>query len=334
MTQARTWATIEASEDPMTISGRRNRRTSSLHLVRRTLTVAVLATAVLLAVRTGTVGAVLVVIGILASVAIHELAHLGAARALGVKATEYFVGLGPTLWARQRGELRWGLKLLPLGGYVRLTGMDSGEEVDPAEESRTFRAQRPGTRAAISAAGPLANLALALVLFAGLGVASQGSVGDGVATGAGDTVEVLHLSTGAIVQLPATGVRLADAAVTGSEPPVEERVLSPVGATRLANQAVGAGPEFAIGLVAIINAFLALINLVPLLPFDGGYITLAAIEKSASVVSRRRVRIDARRLRPLAATVVLALLLLGAAAITLDITQPVDNPFVAAAVPG
>jgi membrane-associated protease RseP (regulator of RpoE activity) len=318
----------------MTVTGRHTTRTRSLHLIRRILTVAVLGTAALLAVRTGTVGAVLVVIGILASVAIHELAHLGAARALGVKATEYFVGLGPTLWSRQSGELRWGLKALPLGGYVKMVGMDSGEEVDPADEARTFRAQRPGTRAAVAAAGPLANLAIALLLFAGLGIWAHSSVSEGVATGYSNTVEVLDLSTGAIVALPATGVRLADAAITGSEPPHDERVLSPVGATRLAHQAVDAGPAFAIGLIAIINAFLALINLVPLLPFDGGYIALAAVEKAASVVSGRRVRIDTRRLRPVAATVVIGLLVLGVAAVTLDITQPVDNPFVAAAVSG
>jgi membrane-associated protease RseP (regulator of RpoE activity) len=320
----------------MTLAAARPRELSrrAVHVARRVLTVTVLTTAVLLAVRTGTWGAVLVVVGILASVAIHELAHLVAARSLGVKATEYFVGFGPTLWSRRSGDLRWGLKLLPLGGYVKLVGMDSGEEVDPADEARTFRAQRPGTRAAVSAAGPLANLALALVLFAGLGIAASSSVSEGVAAGAGDTVEVLEVSTGAIAQLPATGVRLADAAFTGSEPPAEERVLSPVGATRLAHQAVGAGPEFAIGLIAIINAFLALINLVPLLPFDGGYIALAAVEKAASVVSGRRVRIDTRRLRPVALTVVVALLLLGVAAVTLDITQPVDNPFVAAAVSG
>jgi membrane-associated protease RseP (regulator of RpoE activity) len=313
------------------VSTTRGAHTRWIVVARRVLIFAVLTTSVLLAVRTGTWGAVLVVVGILASVAIHELGHLAAARALGVKATEYFVGFGPTLWSRQRGELRWGLKLLPLGGYVKLVGMDSGEEVDPADEQRTFRAQRPGTRAAISAAGPLANLAIALVLFAGLGVASHSNVAQGVAAGVGDTVEVVEVSTGAIVQLPATGARLAGAAVNGTEPPVEERVLSPVGATRLAHQAVDAGPELAIGLIAIINAFLALINLVPLLPFDGGFIALAGLEKALSVVSRRRIRIDARRLRPVALAVVAGLLVLGLAAVTLDVTQPVDNPFVVAA---
>jgi membrane-associated protease RseP (regulator of RpoE activity) len=317
----------------MTLAAARPRQLSrrAVHVARRVLTVTVLTTAVLLAVRTGTWGAVLVVVGILASVAIHELAHLVAARSLGVKATEHFVGFGPTLWSRRSGDLRWGLKLLPLGGYVKLVGMDSGEEVDPADEARTFRAQRPGTRAAVSAAGPLANLAIAVVLFAGLGVAAQANVADGLRAGVSDTVEVLGISTGAIVDLPGTGARLAGAAINGTEPPAEERILSPVGATRLAHQAVDAGPALAIGLIAIINAFLGLINLVPLLPFDGGYITVAAAEKAASIVSGRRVRIDVRRLRPVAFAVLAGLLVLGLAAVTLDITQPVANPFAVAA---
>ena len=306
----------------------------SLYVAKRVATVVVLTTVVLLAIRTGTWGAMLVVAGILGSVAAHEAGHLMAARALGLKATEYFVGFGPTLWSRQSGELRWGVKALPLGGYVKIVGMDSGEEVDPADEPRTFRSQRPGTRAAVSAAGPLVNLLIAVVLFAGLGVASHNDVTDGVESGVGRTLEVVRVSVESIADLPATGVTLADAAINGSEAPVGDRVLSPVGATRLAHQAVGAGPEFAIGLIAVINAFLGLINLVPLLPFDGGYIVVASMEKAVSIVSGRRVQIDVRRLRPIAFTVVGALLLLGLAAITLDITQPAANPFAVAATGG
>ena len=320
----------------MTISPPRVRgaHRRSLDVGKRLATVVVLSTVVLLAIRTGTWGAILVVAGILGSVAAHELAHLMAARSLGLKATEYFVGFGPTLWSRQSGELRWGMKALPLGGYVKIVGMDSGEEVDPADEARTFRAQRPGTRAAVSAAGPLANLFIAVVLFAGLGVASHTNVADGVGSGVDRTLEVVRVSAESIVDLPATGVSLADSAINGTEPAASDRVLSPVGATRLAHQAVGAGPEFAIGLIAVINAFLGLINLVPLLPFDGGYIVVSAMESIASTISRRRVRIDVRRLRPLAFTVVGALLLLGLAAITLDITQPAANPFAVAATGG
>lgn len=301
--------------------------------LRTAVTVVVLATAVVLAWRTGTTGTILVLAGIVGSVAIHEAAHLGAGRALGIKATEYFVGFGPTLWSRRSGELRWGVKALPLGGYVKLVGMDSGEDVDPVDEPRTFRAQRPGTRAAVAAAGPLANLALAAVLFAGLGIAGGAGIGDGIGAGAGDTVEVLDLSAGAVVELPQMGVRLADAALGGEPAADDQRVLSPVGATRLASQAVEQGPELAIGLIAVINVFLGVLNLVPLLPFDGGHIALAAVERGASTVRGRPVRIDPRPLRPVAFAVVIALLALGAAAVTLDITQPVTNPFEPSAAP-
>ncbi|MGE3619048.1 MAG: site-2 protease family protein [Acidimicrobiia bacterium] len=281
------------------------------------------------AISAGVVGTILVLGGIVASVALHEAAHLGAARALGVKATEYFVGFGPSVWQRRSGELRWGLKLLPLGGYVKLVGMDSGEEVDPVDEPRTFRAQRPGTRAAVSAAGPLANLAVAAVLFLGLGIAGDGGIVDGVRTGTRQTVDVLGVSAEAVVELPAIGVRSVRAVFDGGDIPAEQRVLSPVGATRLADQAVAAGPELAVGLLALVNVFLGVLNLVPLLPLDGGHIAVAAADRVASSLARRPVRVDARRLRPVAIVVVAALLVLGAAAMVLDIAHPVGDPFAA-----
>lgn len=296
-------------------------------VVRQVALAVVVGTVIGLAVDSGTVGTILVLAGILASVALHEAAHLAAARSLGVKASEYFVGFGPTLWSRRSGELRWGVKLLPLGGYVKLVGMDSAEEVDPADESRSFRAQRPGVRAAVAAAGPLANIALAALLFMGLGIASHDGLEAGLRDGQTKTVEVLEISTQAIVDLPAVGVDLLGGVVSGDEVADEHRVLSPVGATRLADQAVAAGPELAIGLIAVVNIFLGLLNLLPLLPFDGGHVAVAAYERVASTATGRHVRVDAHRLKPVAFAVVAALLALGAAALVLDLTQPVADPF-------
>ena len=60
---------------------------------------------------------------IMISIALHEIGHLVPAKAFGVRVPKYFVGFGPTIWSTTRGETEYGIKWIPLGGYVRLMGM-------------------------------------------------------------------------------------------------------------------------------------------------------------------------------------------------------------------
>ena len=62
-------------------------------------------------------------VGLLASVAIHEFGHFYPARKFGVRVSQFMVGFGPTLFSRKRGETEFGIKAIPLGGYVRIIGM-------------------------------------------------------------------------------------------------------------------------------------------------------------------------------------------------------------------
>jgi membrane-associated protease RseP (regulator of RpoE activity) len=64
-------------------------------------------------------GVLFVALGISVSIALHEVGHLLPAKRFGVKITQYMVGFGPTVWSRQRGETEYGLKAIPLGGYIR-----------------------------------------------------------------------------------------------------------------------------------------------------------------------------------------------------------------------
>ena len=66
-------------------------------------------------------------------ISIHELAHFGVARHYGMKVTEYFIGFGPRIWSTRRGELEWGVKALPIGGYVKIAGMNPYEEIAPED---------------------------------------------------------------------------------------------------------------------------------------------------------------------------------------------------------
>ena len=99
----------------------------------------------------------------------HELGHYLVARLCGVKVLRFSVGFGKPLFARRFGAdgTEWALAAFPLGGYVKMLDEREGE-VAPEEAHRAFNRQRVGKRFAIVAAGPLANLLLAVVLYWGL----------------------------------------------------------------------------------------------------------------------------------------------------------------------
>ncbi|HKW79614.1 MAG TPA: site-2 protease family protein, partial [Casimicrobiaceae bacterium] len=111
-----------------------------------------------------------VTLGVL--VIFHELGHYLAARLLGVKVLRFSVGFGRILWSRPFGRDRteWALSAVPLGGYVKMVDEREGE-VAPADRARAFNRQSVWTRIAIVAAGPIANLLLAVLFFAGIFVA-------------------------------------------------------------------------------------------------------------------------------------------------------------------
>lgn len=136
-------------------------------------------------------GLLVVVIGLLVSIALHEIGHLVPAKRFGVRVSRYMVGFGPTLWSTTRGETEYGLKAIPLGGYVRLIGMlppaeavgarpragrmaelvsaardASAEEILPGEEHRAFYRLTAPRKVVVMLGGPFMNLVLAFVLLA------------------------------------------------------------------------------------------------------------------------------------------------------------------------
>ncbi|MBB1244924.1 site-2 protease family protein [Streptomyces durbertensis] len=140
------------------------------------------------------VGIAVFVVGLLFSIAWHELGHLSTAKLFGIRVPQYMVGFGPTLWSRRRGETEYGIKAIPLGGYIRMIGMfppgDDGrirqrstspfrgmiedaraaayEEMQPGDEKRLFYTRKPWKRLIVMFAGPFMNLVLAVVIFLGV----------------------------------------------------------------------------------------------------------------------------------------------------------------------
>ena len=142
-------------------------------------------------------GVVLAFIGIALSIALHEIGHLVPAKKFGLRVPQYMVGFGPTVWSRTRGETEYGVKAVPLGGYIRMIGMfppangqDPGltrtsstgrigqlvdearqqslEEVRPGDDGRMFYQLPVWKRVIIMMGGPVMNLLIALVLFTGI----------------------------------------------------------------------------------------------------------------------------------------------------------------------
>ncbi|HIZ38102.1 MAG TPA: site-2 protease family protein, partial [Candidatus Ruania gallistercoris] len=93
------------------------------------------------------VGVLVVAVGLIVSIALHEVGHLVPAKLFKVKVSQYFVGFGKTLWSTRRGGTEYGVKMLPLGGYVRMIGMFPPATDTRSDDARTEdRIRRTGLR--------------------------------------------------------------------------------------------------------------------------------------------------------------------------------------------
>jgi regulator of sigma E protease len=99
---------------------------------------------------------------------LHEAGHYVAAKATGMRVERFFLFFGPTLWSFKRGETEYGVKAIPLGGYVKITGMNPEEEIPPEVAHRAYYRQKVWKRIVVIAAGPAVNIVLAFLIFAGV----------------------------------------------------------------------------------------------------------------------------------------------------------------------
>jgi len=388
-------------------------------------------------------GAVGVILAIVAFIMLHELGHLLAAKWSGMKVTEYYLGFGPRLWSITRGETTYGVKAIPAGGYVRILGMSSLEEVAPEDEARTFRQSTFPRKLGVAVAGSTVHFLLALGLLWGLvvfygqparlsgaevvgfpkvaGVANPAEaaglrLGDVIVGAGGERIQdisqlgevlardgtrpvtlevrqgthlehlvvhpvngrVHHLEgapplaaegppvgvIGVLIQSPVAvvrssplggvvrsaqdfgtelvgdvqalghlfsphGISLYLGQLEGKRPTSAAagvRLESPIGVARLASQAAQGGGADVLYFLAIINIFVGLFNLVPLLPLDGGRVAVVVYERLRSFRGRHYLA-DDEKLLPLTYVVFLLILFLGVSAAYLDIVHPLPNPF-------
>ena len=384
----------------------------------------------------GALATVLVVLSLVVMIVLHEAGHFIAAKRSGMKVSEFFFGFGPRLWSVKKGETTYGIKAFPLGGYCRIIGMTSAEQVAPEDEPRAYRNQATWKRLVVASAGSFVHFCLAfamlVVLFLGPGdmenfvtnpsASNPIAAVDGFANGKspaqlaglepGDRILAInghHFSTwdqmtsylrarpGKRVTLTIDGhgrvftasvvlangakVRLAGSntplyskptgllgveegpvrfdfsgsvshaatsfgstmtnSVTSigrvvgnfsgyvkmlgsqkvADSPHAERFVSPVGVVVLAHEATQVGLSEVLYLLILINIFVGVFNMVPLLPMDGGHVAVALYEKVRSVISRRPYHADVNKLAPVIYAVLALLLFYGVSALFLDLRQ-------------
>jgi len=383
---------------------------------------------------------------------LHELGHFLTAKWSGMKVTEFFLFFGPKLWSFRRGETEYGIKLIPLGAYVRIIGMNNIDEVPPEDEPRTYRQQSYPKRLLVVSAGSIMHFLQAFVLFvvvfgfvgvpagselalriggdeldestwvvgnvvegsaaeeAGLRAGDDivsidgerlvtfGDVGPLVADRAGDEIALVVDRGGEPVELTATighrpdepdagflgvsagfpdappvtaspGRTLSEAGSatttflgetvtsltsfftggvgnfastvveggSGDRPTVgevgsgeggssesadQDRLVSIYGVARIGASVSEDGMGEFLILLALVNISIGVLNLIPLLPLDGGHVAIATYERIRSIGGRRHMA-DVSRLLPLTYAVVMILLLLGVSSIYLDIVDPI-----------
>jgi membrane-associated protease RseP (regulator of RpoE activity) len=107
----------------------------------------------------------LVVLGLLVMIFLHELGHFMTARWTGMKATQFFLFMGPRIFSFRRGETEYGLRLLPVGAFVRIVGMNNLDPCDPEDEPRAYRNKSYPRRMLVITAGSIMHFIQAALLF-------------------------------------------------------------------------------------------------------------------------------------------------------------------------
>ncbi|HUH08363.1 MAG TPA: site-2 protease family protein [Egibacteraceae bacterium] len=107
----------------------------------------------------------LFVVSLIVVIMFHEFGHYITAKAFGMKVEKFFLGFGPTLWSFRKGETEYGVKGIPAGGFVKISGMSEHEEVPPEDRSRAFYTQPAWQRFIVLVSGSVTHFILAFALM-------------------------------------------------------------------------------------------------------------------------------------------------------------------------
>ena len=380
------------------------------------------------------------VLGLVIMIFLHELGHYMTAKWTGMKSTQFFLGFGPTLFSRHRGEVEWGIKALPFGAFVRIVGMSNLDPIDPEDAPRAYINKSYPRRMLVITAGSIMHFIQAAVILvfvvsivgvrdaaiidealvdaprpwtigeisqletgetpsieAGLDVGDRIVAIDGVPLDdfvsmaeyvrarpgedvtlsvqrGGETIEAITtlaevptddggtigflgvaalydrqtLSPTSALGLgfdvgstavtfipqrffsPSTWANLGSLVLDGSEDvsitsdEAQERPISLVGAVRISGQVAEIDWVLSLLFLAQINIFVGILNLIPLLPLDGGHAAIATYERLRSRRGQLPYRADITKLLPITYVVVAVFGFIGLTTVWLDIVRPIS----------
>ncbi|MEY2523915.1 MAG: hypothetical protein QOJ66_2480 [Ilumatobacteraceae bacterium] len=366
--------------------------------------------------------AFLFVIGLLISIFLHEMGHFVTARLTGMKATQFFLFMGPKLWSFRHGETEYGVRAYPLGAFVRIIGMNNLDEVAPEDEARAYRNKSYPRRLLVITAGSIMHILIAITLIfavysvngrrvetdrVGIGTVSAGYPADRAGVRAGDVivsidgvkpttaqqfVDAIHShrpGDSVTIVLDRDGTTLTKVIALGTNPTTGDAartaflgvgsgseviwnnesvaraasdsvfdlgptvwqsikgvgtVLNPInilGHLTGSNNDLNTRPTTVVGIsrlsaeigdvsgfggllltLAAVNVFVGLLNMFPVLPFDGGHAAIATYERLRTRRGRAPYRADITKMIPVAMTMMAVLAMLFFTGIYLDFAKP------------
>ncbi|HEX7222312.1 MAG TPA: site-2 protease family protein [Candidatus Limnocylindrales bacterium] len=378
--------------------------------------------ALLVALALWSVWAFVFVVLLLGCIFLHELGHFATARWTGMKATQFFLFMGPKLWSFRRGETEYGVRAYPVGAFVRIIGMNNLDDVDPADEHRAYRTKSYPRRMLVICAGSIMHMIIAVALLFGVyatkgtlepsgtvaisevveggpaaeagvrpddrvlsidgvevstadefvsqiqskrpqdvvsllverdgveqvidvGLGSNPNQGEAfgkayIGTRSGELNEWQGMSVASAATSSVTDLAVAAKAsiegvvkvlnpvnivehVVGARTDPETQPTTVVGVSRFSDVVGGeTGLAGILILLASVNVFVGLLNLFPVLPFDGGHAAIATYERLRTRRGRPAYRADVGKMVPVALGMMGLLGLLMFAGLYLDIARP------------
>ncbi len=166
----------------------------------------------------GGLNAVAFVLGLVIMIFLHELGHFVTARMTGMKATRFFIGMGPTIVSRTKGETEYGIKAIPAGAFVAISGMNNLDPVPPEDEPRAYKNASYPRRMLVITAGSMMHFLQAILIFVFL--YSIIGVPDG--DGRWEIRELSKLDNGSDAPALAAGLEIGDRIVTIDGQPTDK----------------------------------------------------------------------------------------------------------------